>query len=301
MEKHYLKPAEYIDGRKVAGLRSLASVQAGFNVLLNHFGKKKLRSITHGEIRAYRAARLRAPTRTGKQRSIASVNRELALLRRMLNIALRECWIIKNPFNAGDVLISVADERKRERILTREEEARLLAACTGRRAHLRPIIIAAIDTGCRLGELLKLRWRDVLSDEGTIIVQAFNTKTMREREVSQTVRLQQEMERLWEASPKDCNGLVFGIENNIKRAFTSARKEAGLDDVRFHDLRHTHGSRLDELGFSLAKIGAQLGHTQLQTTLRYVNRNKAGMRQVATALDSFNIECEAAEAPEIIN
>jgi len=88
------------------------------------------------------------------QRSIATVNREPAYLRCLLNIAERNGWINRNPFKCGDALIHVADERKREHILTREEESRMLAACTGPRAHLRPIMIAALDTGCRLGELL---------------------------------------------------------------------------------------------------------------------------------------------------
>jgi integrase len=62
-------------------------------------------------------------------RSIATANRDLALLRRMLNVAKREGWIISNPFNMGESLISVADEKKRERILTRPEESSLLDAC----------------------------------------------------------------------------------------------------------------------------------------------------------------------------
>jgi len=59
----------------------------------------------------------------------------------MLNIALREGWIKQNPFNAGETRISLADERPRERILTREEERRLLDACmVTSRAHLRPLL-----------------------------------------------------------------------------------------------------------------------------------------------------------------
>ena len=108
----------------------------------------------------------------------------MAYLRRLLNIAERAGMIAKNPFKTGDALIHVADEIKRERILTCEEEARLLAACIGCKLHLRPIIIAALDTGCRLGELLKMRWRDVNMNAGLITIQAFNTKTMRERQVS---------------------------------------------------------------------------------------------------------------------
>jgi integrase len=81
--------------------------------------------------------------------------------------------------------------------------------------------------------------------------------------------------------------LVFGL-SDVRQSFKRACQEAGLDGLRFHDLRHTHASRLDDLGFSLAKIGAQLGHTVLQTTLRYVNRDQAAVKQVATALDTFN-------------
>jgi integrase len=75
--------------------------------------------------------------------------------------------------------------------------------------------------------------------------------------------------------------------------------------LRFHDLRHTHATRLDDLGFSMAKIAGQLGHTQLQTTLRYVNRDKSGIKQVAAALDSFNAEQQTqpsvTEASEMVN
>jgi integrase len=66
----------------------------------------------------------------------------------MLNVAEREGWILWSPFAAGDSLISLADEKKRERILTREEEIKLLAACdTPQRAHLKAIVICALDTG----------------------------------------------------------------------------------------------------------------------------------------------------------
>lgn len=107
----------------------------------------------------------------------------------MLNVAQAEGWLIRNPFKTGESLISIADEKQRERILAPEEESRLLAACTGRRKHLREIIIAALDTGCRRGELLKLRWNDVEFESRTITIQAFNTKTMRERKLTMTTRL----------------------------------------------------------------------------------------------------------------
>ena len=77
--------------------------------------------------------------------------------------------------------------------------------------------------------------------------------------------------------------------------------DAGLEGLRFHDLRHTHATRLDDLGFSLAKISGQLGHHVVQTTLRYVNRDKTAVQQVAEALDALNAQSpnEQATAPEL--
>src|SRR5258708_4427111 len=76
-EKQYLKPAEYVDGRKVAGVRSLSPAIAAVNTLKEHFGKRQLRGITHAAIRDFRAERLAKPTKAKKQRSIAAVNPEL--------------------------------------------------------------------------------------------------------------------------------------------------------------------------------------------------------------------------------
>jgi integrase len=220
----------------------------------------------------------------------------------MLNIAMREGWIKQNPFASGESLISLADERKRERILTRDEERRLLDACTVQREHLRPILICAIDSGMRRGEIFSLKWRDVDFEHGLISIQAFNTKTMHERQVSMTARLARELETLWEQSPKDERQRVFGIVNNVKRSFTTARNAAGLLDLRLHDLRHTHATRLVGAHIPLSEVGRVLGHTQPSTTYRYVNANVETARRASAALDAFNAENETArQVPEIVN
>jgi integrase len=298
----YLQPAQYVEDRKIAGLRSLGSALSRWEVIKDYFGKKKLRSLTYGDIAKYRSVRLTTPIVLGKstrnanksgnlktrQRSITSVNRELELIRRMLNVAVHNGWIIKSPFSQGDALISKSDEKKRERILRREEEERLLAACTNRRQHIRPIIICALDTGMRSGEILKLRWTDIDFANNLIKVQAFNTKTMRERQVGMTERLFRELEALYEKSPKLADMLVFGIGDNVRKAFNSARHMAGLPDVRFHDLRHTHATRLVASHIPLSEVGRVLGHTQANTTYRYVNANVESARRAAAALDDFN-------------
>jgi integrase len=298
--KRYLIAPQYVDGRKVAGLRSYEDGLAFLRALRAFFDKRWLRSITHGDIENFKANRLSTPTVHGKARAIASVNRELALLRRMLNVAQREGWIARNPFNSGDALINPADEKKREKIITFEEEMRLLSACTDKRAHLKPIIICALDTGMRSGEIFKLKWSDIDFENKLIVVKAFNTKTMRERTVGITPRLEKELCALYEASPHDLNQLVFGITDTVKKSFASARKAAGIPDVRFHDLRHTAATRLVQAHIPLSEVGRALGHTQPSTTYRYVNANVETARRIADALAAFSGQTESEDRASVI-
>jgi len=305
-EATYLVDPQYVGDRKIIGLRSSYDFKLRLKVLREYFGKKKLRSITHGDLERYKVARLQSPTVVGRntrgtakqgnpqtrQRSIATVHRELSLLRRVFNVAVRNGWMIRNPFDTGDPLIKPGDEKPRERIITPEEERKMLAACTGPRAHLRPIIICALDTGMRKGEIFKLKWVDVDLDGGLIIVRAFNTKTMRERQVAMTPRLTYELSALFDHSLKDPESLVFGINETVKNSFNKARKEAGLPDVRFHDLRHTAATRLVQGHIPLSEVGRVLGHTQPQTTYRYVNANVETARRAADALATFNQDAE---------
>ena len=103
----YLIAPQYVDGRKVAGLKSYNRVDFIILALRDYFGKKKIRSITGGDIEGYKLKRLATPkieratptdgkpAKEGKTRTLTSVNRELALLRRILNIAQREGWLLK--------------------------------------------------------------------------------------------------------------------------------------------------------------------------------------------------------------
>ena len=301
VEKHYVKAAEYVDGRKVAGVRSLGTAKGQLNVLRDHFGSCRLRSITHADVRQFRAARLAQQTRTKTQRTIASVNREM--LRRMLNVAQREGWILRSPFAAGDSLISMADENKRERILTRDEEVNLLVACeTPQRAHLKAILICALDTGMRQGEIFSLRWRNVDLENRLVTIQAFHTKTMKERQIAITTRLAIELETLKLSTPGNPDGLVFGIIDNVKRSFTAARSKAGLNDLKFHDLRHTAATRLVGAHIPLSEVGRVLGHTRANTTYRYVNASIDTAKCAAAALDAFNAETlEMVTKPELVH
>ena len=291
-ETHYAKEAEYVGDEKESGLRSLYTVEKQIEMLKAYFGSRQIRTITYGSIKQFRSVRSKTPTRSGGQRSWATINRELALLRRMLNVALGEGWIVgKNPFKQGDPLICVAKEKKRERIITAAEEKALLDACSApKRGHLRAIIIAALDTGCRRGELLKLRWQDVDLEAGIIKIIALNSKTAKPRAVAITDRLRAELERLYAESPKDPRLTVFGGLQSVKKSFVGARNDAGLRGLRLHDLRHTAATRLVRAHIPLSEVGRILGHQQPNTTYRYTNADAETANRAAAALNAFNAQ-----------
>lgn len=285
--ENHVFDAKYVHDRKVAGLRSVAPVKLCLKVLVEHFGNVLVKEITKTDIEKFKMKRLNQITVRNKPRSIASVNRELQQLRRTLNFAIENRWIKENPFFKTKI-ISMADERERNRIMSFEEERRLLEVCVESRSHLRPIVITALDTACRLGELLKLRWRDVDFYKETITITAFNAKTAEAREVGMTLRVKEELLKLWESSPQDFELLVFGIKNTIKRAWKTACRQADIEDLHFHDLRHTAITRLVATGLPSTEIMKISGHKQISTFLRYVNPKTDAIQRAALLLSAFN-------------
>ena len=288
-EKHHLKPAEYVDGRKVAGVRSLTPAIAALNALRAHFGARRLRSITYGDLDAYRAARLKTPTRHGGQRAIASVNRELDKLRRMLNLAVQQGWLHESPFRRGKSLISHADEVHRERVLSRDEETRLLAAIDAepKREHLKGIILIALDCGLRRGEILTLTWSDINLARRTVTIRAFNSKTARFRIAAMTLRVYEDLMARYYAAPHEPGERVFKMKD-VKRSFSSACSQAGIEDFRLHDCRHTAITRMIRAGLPPVEVMRISGHSTMSAFYRYANLDADAVFRAAAALDNLN-------------
>jgi integrase len=285
-QKHYAQPAEYdAAGIKKAGLRAYKDTQNKLAVLTEYFGTRKIRSITYGDLDLFKAERLRTPTmRKTRVRSIASVHRELELLRRVLTIAVQQKWLLRNPFRDGEALIKKAEETLRERIATREEEERLLAACDDdhRREHLRPFLICAFDTGFRASEMYNLKVSDVDFEDNCITAVSYKGKRRRQRQFDMTKRLAAEMQKL--VLGKQLEECVFDF-NSVKRSFNSAKRLAGLPDFRLHDTRHTATTRLISRGLSLSEAGKLMGHTQPSTTWRYMHADKSTRKRAAELLE----------------
>lgn len=307
-----LIPAVYVDGVKVAGRRSTKPALSAVNSLLTYFGRKNIRAIKTSDLETYKSHRLNTPIeteinqrtkvvdeKTGKektktkkvirksQRKASSVNRELETLRAIFNFAIENDWLIKNPFHKKKGIISKASENERDRTLTNDEEIRLLNACVDRREHIKPIIICALDTAMRRGEMFLMRWRDVNLTTNEIFIPQTNTKTDSERSVGITSRLRDELETLWESSPKDKNGLVFGITSDIKRAWKTACTKADIKDFRLHDCRHTATTRMIASGSPHTEVMKITGHTQLKTFLRYLSITPETAKRCAERLDNY--------------
>jgi integrase len=295
-----LTEAEYHgDGdkrRKVAGVRSLKPVLTYIEVLRTHFGAKLIRSITQSDLEKFKLARLKTKTIHGKERSIADVNRTLALMRQILNFAVQNKWLKESPF--GSNLISTAAENKRKRILNADEERRLLAVCTGEREHLRPLMILGIETAMRKGEILKLRWQNIDLENRLIIVLATNTKTQTARLIPMTDRVFNELSKLQAQSDKKPSDKVFDIAD-FKRSFATAKRLAGIEDFHFHDGRHTGASRMILAGISPMLAKEVTGHTDLKMLSRYVNADASALRQIAETMTAYQTAIDTETADEI--
>jgi integrase len=318
---NYLHPAVYVGERKVSGVRGVVEAMAEVKPLIAHFGKRKIRSITYGEIRNFKGLRLRTPTRCDvarhkrelikdpkavirATRSIAAVNKELGRLRRMMNIAVREQWLSRSPFDNGENLFST--ETHRERMLSREEEGRLFAAIESepKRAHIKGICLLALDCALRRGEILTLRWSDVNLDRRTVTVRAFNSKTARARTVALTIRAYLELDKVWRESEQDKNAIVFGVGVTIKTAWRKICLEAGVEDFHFHDCRATSITRMIGAGMPPVEVIRISGHANLSGAFyRYCRADEDTIFRAAAALDAFHAiqASKPVEASEAVN
>ena len=205
----------------------------------------------------------------------STINRELALLKCIFSKAVDWGFAEENPVRKVK-LFSEKDNTK-ERVLTEEEEERLLGESP---ARLSSVLIFALNTGARRGEILKLRWDQVNLSKRFIRFE--NTKNGRQRFVPINARLYEELSKL-----KGLNrhgDAVFPFKS-VRTAFENACQRAKIKGLRFHDLRHTFASRLVDSGVDLITVKELLGHHSVRMTERYVHRNEKQKRQAVELLD----------------
>jgi integrase len=252
---------------------------------LKHFFKGRMVSeIGPKEIESYKQRRLRdvqGPT----------INRELALLSAFYAYAIRLAHA--KPGNPVKGVDRYEENEPVMRVLTAEEEARLLAAAS---PQTRRILTVLLNTGLRRNELLSLRWKNVDLNRGELTVIKTNAKSKKAR----IVPLNQPAREALRGLPRDYD-LIFRNPttgrpiHDIKTAFKAAcrraksdpddPKDPGITGLRLHDLRHTFATRLDEAGVPITTIMRLLGHSTIAMTLRYAHSSEERERAAVEILE----------------
>lgn len=266
-------------------------------------GAYSLAELTPALIGACRDELASTPTPNGKSRAPATVVRSLATFSHVLSVAVKEWeWLETSP------MTRVAKPRvnnERVRHLTDDERDRLLAAAArSTNRYLYVVVVTALSTGMRYGEIMLLRWRDVTfperdGDYGLILLN--RTKNGDRRGVPLTGIALQEIKRLntmrvdKRTGRADPNALLFPSERlpdqpiNIRPAWHVARRHAGIEDFRFHDLRHTTASYLAMGGATAPEIAEILGHKTLNMVKRYAHFGKDHIASVLTRVNAARL------------
>ena len=246
--------------------------------LKKFFGNMKLSKITREHIDQYIAERKQETTRKKELVRPATVNREVALLKNMFTKAIDWGKVTENPVK-GLKMLHEPDPIEVMRVLSWNEETKLMESAT---PHLRPILVVALNTGMRLGEILNLKWEDINFAKAEITVKHTKTKKARRIPINNCLIL-----TLRKLTITD--GYVFCHEDgkpygSIKTSFYKAVRKAGIGHLRFHDLRHTFATRLAEVT-TLPSVQAILGHQDIKTTMRYAHATKDQMLQGVQLLE----------------
>ena len=234
--------------------------------LKKYFGNRPIGKITALEIKEWRKWRSEHITRKGARITKASLNRELCFLKTMFSHALEWEWLSENPASKIKFL---KGEKSRMRFLCNEEICTLIDFAD---PFLKPIIITAISTGKRLGEILNLKWQEVDFEHGFIRV--VKSKNHESRDIPINGYLEETLKGLVESMKIGnyvfCNEIGDKI-SRIDHFFAKARKLAGLEDFRFHDLRHTAASLYASRGCDIITLQNLLGHKKITMTQRYAH------------------------------
>lgn len=221
-----------------------------------------------------------------KPRTAATVNRYLASLAALFSWAKEGRLTPRNWVNPCKGAWRGAESEGRLRYLSEAERERLLAACKeSRYPRLHALVLTAILTGARRGELLALRWEDVDLAAGTALLGRTKNGD------SRTLVLLPQVVEILRPFEGDAKRYVFGSvrgkyqrpASNIEAVWREARAKADLGDVVFHSLRHTCASYMAQAGVPLYIISDVLGHRSMKMTMRYAHLSTASKAKAMQA------------------
>jgi integrase len=257
--------------------------------LLRFFADTGMKAVNAGMVEQYKARRIsHVSAATGRQIKPATVNRELAALRAIFNLAIKHGTIKENTVRGIRFL---REDNEQMRVLSHEEEARFLKAAIQRLKEVAKLIL---NTGLRPEELYRLRREDVHLVEGYMHIPFGKTKAAR-RDIPLNTEarklLAERLEKLGTEvyvfpSKRDPKRPMGNIANTHHRTV----QRSGLAWFRLYDLRHTFATRAVQSGMDLPTLAAILGHSKINMVLRYAHPTPEHRRQAMTRFEQYVAE-----------
>ncbi len=249
----------YMELHSVPNKRSHKRDLLSIRHLSGFFGGRQLHDINSLDVEKYKQKRKEEGP------SEATINRELACLKHMFTKAIEWDMAVANPVRKVKLF---RENNKRIRYLEEDEAEKLLTACA---PFLKPVVAVALNTGMRKGEIFNLKWQDIDFQQGTIHIERTKSGERREIPMNSTVSgLLKGLSRL-----PGCD-YVFHKDNgepfkDVRWSFEKACRAVGIENFRFHDLRHTFASHMVMKGADLKVVQEFLGHKTYIMTLRYAH------------------------------
>lgn len=257
------------------------------------FAGRTLKEIKASDIEKFKLHHSTTISRYDKILKPSTVNRELAILSRIFSLAVEYEVLFYNPCQSVKPLRA---DNQRIRYLTEDEERRLIKELRDNDLT-KKIVVFAVNTGMRRGEIFNLTWFD--ADLNRNVLNVRQTKTGKDRVIpmNDTVRLMLE-------SMSKTNEFVFtsprtnGKLIDLKKGFRKALENAKIFDLHFHDLRHTFATRLADAGIPLSVIAELLGHSDIRMTKRYSHATDKAKREAVQILPDFGSDKQVLSKPD---
>ena len=207
--------------------------------------------------------------KTKKGNKPATVNRHIATIKHMFRKAVEWDMVEEDTLKKISRVHLLEENNMRLRFLSQSECISLIDVCD---SHLKPIVITALNSGMRKGEILSLKWDNVDLQHGFILLDITKNGERREIPINNT------LSEIFRGITRrlDVQYVFFDSKTgkpymDVKRSFNTACRKAKIKDFHFHDLRHTFASQLVMAGVDITTISKLLGHKTLTMTLRYAH------------------------------
>jgi integrase len=237
------------------------------------FGNRNLTDVSPMDVEEYKVYRSSLVEKS-------TVNRELALLKHMFNLAL--AWDLYPKANPLRKVKFFREDNVPLRTLSIEEEERFMRSAS---PYIQDIARFALNTGMRIGEVFNLRWDRVDLEQGIITVLATKTGKIRKVPINE---VSERILQYWNLGRRN-EHVFYNHETgaplcDLKAGFLQACKKAGITGVTWHTLRHTFASRLVNRGSDIVTVKELLGHSTVTVTMRYAHTNMDSKRDAVQNL-----------------